>query len=178
MLWEFTVSELLLILAVASLAVIAFATGGSERVAAAGRETLSFFSTVWFRLLLGFALAGLVTVLIPAEAIGKHLGEESGVGGLLIAMLAGSLTPGGPFIQFPIIATLQRSGAGSGPLAAYLTAWLLIPLQRVIIWELPFLGYQFVTARLLMSLAVPLAIGAAVPVVLRKLQAWLGEARG
>ena len=72
---------------------------------------------------LGFALAGLITVLIPPDLIGHAIGEESGVRGVLIATVAGILTPGGPFLQFPLVASLARGGAGVGPLAAYLTAW-------------------------------------------------------
>jgi uncharacterized membrane protein YraQ (UPF0718 family) len=42
--------------------------------------------------------------------------------------------------HFPVIASLFKMGVGIGPLVAYLSAWSLFGLQRVIMWEIPFLG--------------------------------------
>ena len=105
--------------------------------------------------------------LLYSYRLVRYLGEESGFMGLILAMLAGSVAPGGSLIQFPIIASLQRSGAGAGPLAAYLTAWSLMPVQRTLVWELPFLGLPFVAARLLVSAAAPLLAGLCVPIILK-----------
>ena len=44
--------------------------------------------------------------------------------------------------HFPVIASLFKMGVGIGPLVAYLSAWSLFGLQRVIMWEIPFLGGQ------------------------------------
>ena len=55
-------------------------------------------------LLLGIALAGMIQVLVPPGAVGKWMGDDMGARGLLIGMLVGTLTPGGPFIMFPIAA--------------------------------------------------------------------------
>ncbi len=158
-----------LILATIALALVtaALVTGGPSRLLDGGRESLNLLSTAWARLLLGFILAGLITVMVPAETIGQYLGEGSGLMGLGIAIVAGCLTPGGPYVQFPIVATLYRSGAAPGPLAAYLTAWSVIPINRTLVWEIPFLGYQFALVRWLVSLALPLLIGVSVPVILR-----------
>jgi len=55
-------------------------------------------------------------------------------------MTLGTVTPGVPMTHFPIIASLFEVGLGIGPLVAYLTAWSLFGLQRIIMWEIPFSG--------------------------------------
>ena len=42
---------------------------------------------------------------------------------------------------------------------AYLTAWELIAVQRMVVWEIPFMGTRFVLFRLLVSLPLPLLAG-------------------
>lgn len=163
-------SDLVLVAFVVGLVAWALISGGPAKVLESGQETVSFLSSSWLRLLLGFAMAGLITVMVPSELIGRYLGEGSGVSGLLIATVAGILTPGGPYIQFPVVASLYRAGAAPGPLAAYLTAWGTIPLNRSLVWEVPFLGLPFTLARLAVSLAVPFLVGLAVPYVLRLTQ--------
>jgi uncharacterized protein len=61
--------------------------------------------------------------------------------------------------HFPIIASLFRVGVGVGPLVSYLTAWSLFGLQRIIMWEIPFLGPKVVAVRIAVSLFFPLLAG-------------------
>jgi hypothetical protein len=42
---------------------------------------------------------------------------------------------------------------------AYLTAWSLFGLQRIIMWEIPFLGPKVVAVRVAVSLFFPLLAG-------------------
>jgi uncharacterized membrane protein YraQ (UPF0718 family) len=55
---------------------------------------------VFPRLLVVFALAGMIQVIIPTEYVSKMIGEGSGVKGILIATVAGAFTPGG-LREFP-----------------------------------------------------------------------------
>ena len=62
--------------------------------------------------------------------------------------------------HFPVIATFYKMGVGIGPLVAYLTAWSLFGLQRIIMWEIPFLGAKVVAVRFAVSFLFPLfAVG-------------------
>ncbi|HET6379836.1 MAG TPA: permease [candidate division Zixibacteria bacterium] len=119
------------------------------------------------QLLLGFLLAGLITVLLPRDLLASVVGEESGLTGLVVATVAGLATPGGPFLQFPLVAALMQGGAGAGPVAAYLTAWSLLGWNRVLIWELPLLGPSFTVSRLVVTLLLPILVGLLVPVTMR-----------
>ena len=111
------------------------------------------------KMVFAFAVAGLIQVLVPADLISQWIGEGSGVRGLLIGTAAGALTPGGPFMHFPIVASLLHSGAGAGPIIAYLTAWSLLGLHRLVIWEVPLLGFEISLVRFAVSLALPPVVG-------------------
>lgn len=162
-----SMSELVLLSAIVALTAYALHMGGVPKLHEAWQETSRLLGTVWRPLVLGFVLAGLITVLMPSDLVGRYLGAQSGFTGLVIATVAGILTPGGPYIQFPVVAALFQSGAAPGPLAAYLTAWSLIPLNRTLVWEIPFLGAPFALVRPAVSVALPLLIGLAVPWMLR-----------
>ena len=97
---------------VVALSLLALVRGGAPMVLAGYREGLSILLGVAPQLALGFLLAGLVTVLIPSDLVARLIGEGSGLQGIVIATIAGILTPGGPYLQFPLIAALARSGAG------------------------------------------------------------------
>jgi uncharacterized membrane protein YraQ (UPF0718 family) len=146
---------------------VAVWVGGTPRLYGGLREGVTLFLTFLPQMAIGFILAGLVSVLVPASAIGRLVGAESGFGGLLIATGAGAFTPGGPFLQFPLVAVLLRGGAGEGQVAAYLTAWALLGLNRVLVWEIPVLGPTFAITRWTVSLLAPVAVGLGVQVVLR-----------
>ena len=153
------------------LAVVAVYLGGLPRLTDGVGEGVALLVSVAPQLALGFLMAGLVTVLIPQAAVARLVGEGSGLPGLVVATAAGAVTPGGPFLQFPLVAVLMRNGASEGAVAAYLTAWSLLGLQRVLVWELPVLGPTFTTARWVVSILAPIAVGLALPAVLRLVRA-------
>jgi uncharacterized membrane protein YraQ (UPF0718 family) len=107
-----------------------------------------------------FVLAGMASVLVPSQTVTRWLGHEAGLRGLLIGTAAGVLTPGGPFIAFPFLAVLLKGGASIGSVSAYLTAWALLGVHRVLAFEVPILGWRFVLIRCLASLGVPVLVGA------------------
>lgn len=110
-------------------------------------------------MILAFISAGMMMKVLPRELLTRWLGEESGIQGLIIATLAGALTPGGPFIQFPIVAALLRSGAGIAPVVTYLSAWSLLGVNRFLVYEIPLLGWRLALTRITASLVFPIIIG-------------------
>jgi uncharacterized membrane protein YraQ (UPF0718 family) len=150
-----------------ALIIIAYVRGGTALPIEGGAEALRILSSVAPQLALGFLLAGMLTVLMPADLVSRWIGPGSGFAGILIATVAGALTPGGPYLQFPLVAMLANAGAGPGPMAAYLTAWSVSSVNRLLIWEIPVLGLPFAAARWGVSLMLPIIAGLAVPVALR-----------
>ena len=79
-----------------------------------------------------------------AGALVCWMGQGTGLKGIFIGMTLVGVTPGGPMTHFPFMASFGKMGVGVGPLVAYLTAWSLYGLQRIIMWEIPFLGAKVV----------------------------------
>ena len=140
-------------------AAAAWRGGGPARVQEALASGAKLFVGVLPNLLLGFALAGFLHVLLPSEMIVRWMGHESGWRGLVMGTVAGVLTPGGPFTHFPILASFLAKGAGVGPVCAYVAAWALLGLNRLLVWELPILGAPIALTRLLASCWVPPVVG-------------------
>jgi uncharacterized protein len=119
-------------------------------------------SMLWFvlpRLVPALLLAGMLQVLVPQETVSRYLGREGGFRGILIASAVGVVTPGGPMVTVPFLVALANSGAAVAPLVAYMTSWSLFGMQRIIAWEAPLMGWQFVIVRVIPSLAFPIIAG-------------------
>ena len=97
----------------------------------------------------------------------RVLGPESGLRGLLIATGAGAITPSGPFVAIPLAAAMVRAGAGAAPMVAYVSAWGLIAVHRLVAWEIPILGWRLALLRWGVSLALPILAGIAARLVVR-----------
>lgn len=117
---------------------------------------------LWFvlpRLIPALLLAGLLQVLIPQHVVARHFGRQGGLRAILLATGAGVITPGGPMVSVPFLVALATSGAALPSLVAYMTAWSLFGLQRIISWEAPLMGWRFVVVRVAASLAFPVVAG-------------------
>ena len=121
---------------------------------------LTLFVTIAPMIVIGLFLGGLVKEIANPEKVAPVLGSRSGFRGLALATVIGALTPGGPFAAFPIVYAIFAAGADVGAVVAFLTGWSLIALHRVVIWELPLLGPDFVVLRVIVSLPLAILAGA------------------
>ncbi len=112
-------------------------------------------------LLLAFLIVGFVNALAPQRLVQSWLGPQAGFRGLLLAEAVGMLLPGGPYVVFPLIATLYQAGAGLGAAVTLVTSWAMLSLLTVT-FELPFMGWRFWLVRWGLGLAFPLLLGALV----------------
>lgn len=104
-------------------------------------------------------IAAFLQLLVPREVVSRLIGEKAGLVSVVIATVAGILTPGGPLTSFPIVVALYASGANKGALVAYLSAWAMVGLQRTLVWELPLMGPEFTMIRVGASLILPVIAG-------------------
>jgi uncharacterized membrane protein YraQ (UPF0718 family) len=122
-------------------------------------DDIQLFATILPKVAAGCVIGALARLLIPREVIVRWVGEGSGFKGLLIASAVGAAFPGGPFTIFPMAAGFMLSGADRGAAVAFVTGWLLLGVNRMIIWEMPFMGGDFVLLRLVLSLPLPILAG-------------------
>lgn len=129
---------------------------GSTRFIELIRSDAGLFARMLPNVLAGCLIAALVTVLLSREAISRWVGHESGLKGILISAGVGIIVPGGPFTIFPIAAAFLGMGADAAAAVTLITSWTTIGMSRALVWELPFLGFDFVAWRWLAAL--PLAV--------------------
>ena len=140
---------------------------GWEAVQKSLAEDLALILDFTPRMAFAFIVAAMVTALVPRALIAQWLGEKSGMKGVAMATGAGAITPGGPMIAFPLVSALSKAGSGRPALIAYLTSWEVLGFQRILIWELQFLGVELFSIRWLASVALPF-IAAAISMWLPK----------
>lgn len=114
-----------------------------------------------YLIIASFLISSMFVLILPKEIIVSWLGKESGLKGISIGTVLGVFTPGGPILTFPILVGFWKAGTSIGPIIAYLTAWSLLGLQRILVWELPFFGSKFVFVRIGISLLIPIILGIA-----------------
>lgn len=136
-----------------------YAILGAEAFAGAVRDDLGRLAATIPRIAVALGIAGLIWVMLPRDRITGLVGSESGVRGLLIAVAAGMVTPGGPSAAFPLLAVLAGSGADRGAMVAYITSWALLGMQRILVWDVPFMGAELSAIRFSVSLPLIIAAG-------------------
>lgn len=109
-------------------------------------------------LLFAFVVAGMIQVLVPKDFLSQWVGEKSGMKGLLIGTVAGSLAPGGPYVSLPIVAGLLRTGASVPTMVAFLTGWALWAVNRLPM-EVGILGWRFTLIRVASTFVFPILAG-------------------
>src|SRR5215472_9184665 len=114
---------------------------------------------VWLDLLLGFVFAGLADVLIPQPVLSRWLGSQRPAQAILVGWAAGLLIPGGPYLVFPILASLFQKGAAPGPLITLITAKTLVSPIRMLTYEAPLLGWPLTLARFIPGVLLPPIMG-------------------
>ncbi|MCZ7660014.1 MAG: hypothetical protein M5U07_20180 [Xanthobacteraceae bacterium] len=155
------VLTLALWLVVAVLA-LAIAARGGAHLRGAARQGLVDFLHLLPRIAIGVIGAGYIAALMPADVVAAWLGPDSGMGGVVLATLAGAATPGGPVIGFSVATAALKAGAGAPQVVAYSIAWALFAVHRLVIFEIPLMPARVVWLRAVVSIPLPLmaALGA------------------
>ena len=143
--------------AVAALAV--YLREGLDRVIAILIGDVGLMAYMMPKVFAGCVIGALVALLLPREVVTRWVGAESGWLGFAIAFLAAVILPGNPLTIFPVAGALLIAGADIGAVVVFITTWALIGYQRALVWELPFLGVDFMLWRIIVSLPIPFIAG-------------------
>ncbi len=132
---------------------VGYYKGGGEHVLGL-KSAMNMTIQILPLVILAFIVAGMVQTLVSHEFLSKWIGKGSGIRGILIGTVAGSLTPGGPYVSLPIAAGLLRSGASVGTVVAFLTGWSLWAFGRLPI-EVGIMGWKFTLIRMVSTFLFP-----------------------
>ncbi|BAF72340.1 permease [Sulfurovum sp. NBC37-1] len=85
-------------------------------------ESLGVLEMIIPILLIVFFIMALLGTFIDEKAISKHLGEESGAKGWLLALVGGILSHGPGYVWYPLLQNLREQGARDGLVVAFVYA--------------------------------------------------------
>ncbi len=144
-----------------ALSIVAFAGLGivyREKGSRALHISWEYFQELVFILPAVMILMGLFAVWVRRETVVKYLGKESGLPGLMISILLGTLPTGPLYVAFPLAAMLLKKGARLANVMVFLSAWACIKLPQELM-ELQFLGWKFTLLRLGLTVALVMPMG-------------------
>jgi len=98
-------------------------------------------------------LMGLFSVWVSKQTVVNYLGRGSGLKGIGLSILFGTLPTGPLYIAFPIALSLFKKGARVMNVVVFLSAWACIKLPQEMV-EIQFMGLKFAGIRI--ALTIPL----------------------
>ncbi|MBN2534956.1 MAG: permease [Spirochaetales bacterium] len=105
-----------------------------------------------------FVLLGLLDVWVPKETMVKFMGENSGIKGIILAIIAGSVAAGPLYGAFPVSAVFLKKGASLRNVFIFIGAWSTTKIP-MFLFEYPGLGPRFAVTRLLVDIPGIIIIG-------------------
>ncbi len=93
-----------------------------EKAAVAFENSAAIMKLIIPILLLVTVLMALINSYLNPKKLAAHLGEESGLKGWIIAVIAGILSHGPGYIWYPMLSDLRRHGANNGLIVAFIYA--------------------------------------------------------
>ncbi|WP_287155582.1 permease [Candidatus Solincola tengchongensis] len=145
--WDY--AALFLIASLFTVMVIALPEKGAQ----ARHVAWEYFKEMAMILPAVFIIMGLVSVWVEREFIIRFLGEGSGVKGVALSFILGSIPMGPLYVAFPLTLMLLKKGAKVANMIIFLSAWACIKLPAELM-ELQFLGWKFTLVRYLATLLV------------------------
>ncbi len=95
-------------------------------------------------------LLGLMDVWIPREVLMKYMGDKSGLIGIALSILIGSVAAGPMYAAFPFTAVLIKKGVKFSNIIIFMNAWCVTKISTLM-FEVSAIGYKFTLARLIID---------------------------
>lgn len=89
------------------------------------------FENILPQFLVIIILIGLMLAILDPGTISKLLGKESGILGMLIAGLSGSITLIPGFVAFPLASALLKGGAGLPQIAVFISTLMMVGIITI-----------------------------------------------
>lgn len=110
-------------------------------------------------------MLGLVDVWIPRETMMKYMGDNSGIKGISLAILIGSIAAGPMYAAFPFTKVLLKKGVKFSNIIIFMNAWCVTKISTLM-FEFSSLGYKFTLSRLLIDIPGVIIMGYLVEVMM------------
>lgn len=134
-----------------------------EKTKPALKKALKSIENILPQLLTVLLLIGILLAVLSPNQISRLLGADSGLLGVAIAAVIGSITMIPAFVAYPLAAALLQSGAGYMQIAAFVSTLMMVGIVTLPV-EISYFGKKAAAARniaaLCFSLAVAFVMGA------------------
>lgn len=98
-----------------------------------------------------FILLGLFDTWVPRERVAPHLGENSRIKGVVLAIALGASSAGPLYIAFPVAEVMLRKGASLRNVFIFIGTWSTMRIP-MILFEIQSMGFAFGLSRYAASL--------------------------
>ncbi len=114
-----------------------------------------------------FILIGLLDEWTSKETMIKLMGEKSGLKGILLAFLIGTVAAGPLYAGFPIAMILMKKHVKFFNIIIFIGAWSTTKIP-MLLYEMSALGYKFALVRLALNIFVIIIIAYIMELVIKK----------
>lgn len=114
-----------------------------------------------------FVLIGLLEVWIPKETMIRLMGEGSGIKGILLAFLFGTVAAGPLYAAFPVAIVFMKKHVKFSNIIILLGAWGATKLP-MLLFEMTALGFKFALLRLAINIPVIIIIAYLMGALIKK----------
>lgn len=110
-------------------------------------------------------LIGIILTVLDEDAISHIIGNESGVKGVILAIIVGSIAAIPSFIAFPLGGSLLEAGAGYAQIAALVSTLMTIGIVSMPM-EIQYFNSKIAWSRLIYSLIISIIFTIIIGVVM------------
>lgn len=103
-------------------------------------------------------ILGLIDVWIPKKILMKYMGNNSGIIGIIFAIIIGSIGCGPMYAAFPLTAILIKKGVKFSNIIIFINTWCVIKISTVL-FEISALGIKFTFIRLIIDIPGVIIMG-------------------
>lgn len=90
------------------------------------KKALKSFENILPQFLAIVIIIGMVLSVLDEATISKYVGSNTGIYGILAALIIGSITLIPGFVAFPLAAALLNNGAGPAQIAAFVSSLMMV----------------------------------------------------
>ncbi len=110
------------------------------------KKSWKAFENIMPQILGVIMLVGILLAILNPEVISKIIGKESGIFGVIIASIVGSITLIPGFVAFPTAAMLVENGAGYMQIGAFISALMMVGIITMPV-EMKYFGKRLTLLR-------------------------------
>ena len=136
-----------------------------SRTIKALKKSWKAFENILPDFLVVILFVGLLMAFLNPEVISKIIGAESGIIGVFLASLVGSVTLIPGFVAFPTAAILLKGGAGYTQIAAFVSTLMMVGLVTLPV-EMKYFGKKLTIYRNLLAYGFSLIVAAVIGMVI------------